>query len=239
MKSSAWRLSRLLFLVLMSAACGPNTQPVSTAPSTPPGGPAAITQSPNNAGVAALTNFSFAALNFNPRPGGTLRYSWDFGDGLAEPDSTATATHVYLSAGTFAVKVNAVDSNAGMVDTVEISGIRVVNLTGSWGIRAPGGGFVVNRGMFLSQSGSTLRGDITYIAGCLVAVNGSITGTESLNLSFTLPASNGCKPFPIPLPSSFSGTADESIHTFTGTLTGVGPTTISRCAENTSVVNCQ
>jgi hypothetical protein len=221
----------------MVGACSDDSP---TSPSaTPAGPPAAVVQSPSTAGIAGVTTFSFTVQNVTPRSGGSLRYSWEFGDGTAETGTAATVLHVYQSPGTFAVRVLATDALAGVIDTATVSGVRVISLTGSWGIRAPGGALRVERGMFLSQSGSTLRGDVTYTAGCLVAINGTVSDTGVMNLAFTLPPSNGCRPFPIPVPSSFVGNADAEMGAFSGDLSGVGSTVVSRCADNTTVVNCR
>jgi hypothetical protein len=241
---AAVRFRRLGWLSVGAIACALAVSACSddspTSPSaTPTGPPAAVAQSPTTAGIAGVTTFGFTVQNVTPRPGATLRYSWEFGDGTAETGAAATVTHVYQSPGTFAVRVLATDTAAGVIDTATASGVRVVSLTGSWGIRAPGGPLRVDRGMFLSQSGNTLRGDITYIAGCLVAINGTVSDAGVMNLAFTLPPSNGCRPFPLPIPSSFVGTADVDMSAFSGDLSGVGGTVVSRCADNTTVVNCR
>lgn len=210
-----------------------------TSPSPPaPMGPVSLTVSPGLAGIVALTTFRFVASNFVPR-GGSLRYSWDFGDGTTAETTGATADHVYQTAGTFAVRVFGVDSVAGIVDTAALSGLRVVNLSGSWAIRNPAGQKLIDRGISLTQDGALLRGDITPFGSCLVGVTGVITPEPAISLSFAM-IRDGCAPrLALPLPSSFSGTGNATLDSFSGSIVGMGSVVISRCANNTTIVDCQ
>lgn len=233
-----------LLLSLLCAMCAQERiiqSPTGPSPSTPPptaSGPVTLTVSPSAVGIVVVTTFRFTASNFVARSG-SLRYSWEFGDGSAVDTTAPTVDHVYRDAGTFVVRVFGVDSAAGRLDTAAISGLRVVNLSGSWAIREPGGRFIIERGVALTQDGNTLRGDITAFGSCLVGVTGSIRPDPAVSLSFTM-VRDGCSPrLTLPLPSSFSGAGNAALDAFTGNLTGVGPAVISRCANNTTVVNCQ
>jgi hypothetical protein len=195
-----------------------------------------IAQSPSGDGIAGVTNFGLTA-SFSLRAGVTPSFRWTFGDGTTETSQSPTVQHTYQGTGSFKVDVTAVDTSGNIVGTATIAAIRIVSLTGPWGFRTAGGAPVVARGMSLSQSGTTLRGDITFTFGCLVVVTGTVSSSGAVNISFSLPASNGCVPFPIPMPGTFVGSPNAAFDSYSGTLTGFGSTTMARCASN-SVVNC-
>ncbi|WP_157557651.1 PKD domain-containing protein, partial [Intrasporangium oryzae] len=73
---------------------------------------AALTVTPSN-GIAPLSVTADASASTDPQ-GGTLAYAFDFGDGTVLPaQASATANHVYPSAGTFTVTVT-VSSSTGL-----------------------------------------------------------------------------------------------------------------------------
>jgi len=223
--------------VAMPAACAsekviqtptsPSTPTPTPAPAPAPQGPVRVSASPGTAGIAAVTTFTFTAINFVARSG-SLRFSWDFGDGTSDSTTTAQVTHRFQGAGTFAVRVFGSDGQ-GVIDTASASGVHVVNLSGPWALRRPDGSLLIERGMSLTQDGATLRGDITPYGSCLIGVTGGITPDGVMSLAFTL-VHEGCLPtFALPLPSAFSGQGNAVMEAFTGTLTGVGPAVVARC----------
>jgi PKD repeat protein len=136
-----------------AAACGGNSQspPTPTGPSTTTG---TIAQSPTGTGIAGVTTFAFTAVNFIANTGGTLTYTWDFGDGTAGLDLGTAVTHTYQTPGTFVVKLSVANSKDITAVSALLSGLQVVSLSGSWGMHDSTGALVVNRGMsFFCRAG--------------------------------------------------------------------------------------
>jgi PKD repeat protein len=65
---------------------------------------------------------------------GTLTYTWDFGDGTAGMDLGTAVTHIYLTPGTFVIKVSVANSKDIAAGAALISGLQIVSLSGSWGV---------------------------------------------------------------------------------------------------------
>jgi PKD repeat protein len=111
------------------------SSPTSTPTSSQPPGPAPTTPvvssvavSPDAIGLQGATVFTFSAQGASDPSGGTLNYSYDFGDGATSPANPAT--HTYSSAGTFNVRLTVTNSRG--TSATATTSVTVKNLTGRW-----------------------------------------------------------------------------------------------------------
>src|SRR5579872_4004445 len=116
----------LFALVTLPACSNSNPPPAPTGPATTTG---TIAQSPSGTGIAGVTTFTFTAVNFIATTGGTLSYTWDFGDGTAALDARTSNTHPFPAPGTFAIKLSVANSKGTTAVLALISGLQVVSLS--------------------------------------------------------------------------------------------------------------
>jgi len=187
-----------------------------------------VAQSPPGVGIAFVTEFTFTAKDFIDPRGGLLTYRWSFGDGtgsLGESPSPS-AKHTYGKAGTYDIWVT-VSSDVAHVPG-SLIGLRVISLTGTWGIRdATGQLFMENTS--ITQSEQALSGNDTR-ADCRFAVTGSAIDPRRVTLTYTRLASD-CARLGLPVSFTFAGEADEQGKAFTGTMTPGGPARMVKCSQ--------
>ena len=78
--------------------------------------PVAFASADTTSGPAPLTVHFQSTGSYDPDPGDTVTYSWDFGDGSA-PSTAADPTHVYSTVGSYTATLTVSDGHPGAVDT--------------------------------------------------------------------------------------------------------------------------
>ena len=147
-------------------------------PPAPTGGPPTgrLVVTPAS-GIAPLDVSADASTSTDP-DGDIFSYRFDFGDGspVIGPQSPATATHTYTTAGTYPITVTVTDGAGRTSQATE-----QVTVTGN---------FVGNTGFETSTSGWNTSGSGTGVT--LERVSGGHTGGWAAKLSNTGTASTGC-----------------------------------------------
>jgi PKD repeat protein len=197
MRPRALRRSAGLGLIAIAAlGCHHHASP--TAPTV------AISASPDGQAVAGVTVVVFTAAA-SDTSGGALTLSWDFGDG--QTASGASATHVYVREGVFAVSLTA--SNNGGGSTAAGTSVTVGNLTGRW-LLSEGGWKFYEVGYDIVQSGPLLSGRPYSIPdrGCLGDLQGRVNSPRGVTFAF-----EGCDGETV----TISGTASGDLRVIPGT----------------------
>lgn len=212
----------LLTCVLVISACDDGSQ-TSPTPSVTTG---SISVSPTGLGLAGATPYTFTATGFSSSNGEPVTFTWDFGDRTTATGG-ATITHTYMI-DWYAFKVTVTASTAsGATARASLDGIRVTTVAGRWGIRNAAGTLVFGT-TFLAQNEAGLHGDESW-QSCRFDVTGSVAAPRSVTLTYTRQAAE-CQGYNGPLTLTFTGTADDSVSSFSGTMTPGGPATLVRCA---------
>jgi len=168
-----------------------------------------ISVSPTGTGLQGATAFTFTAQGASDPDGDSLTYSWTFGDGGTASGQTASRT--FTSAGSISVNLSVSDGKKSA--TAAAVNVDVRNLTGTW--RGDIAGFPFT--FVLTQSGSSVSGSYSDEDGP-GTVTGTVSSPRTVNLTVNQP------PF---TPFTFTGTADASINTISGSVFGF-PFTMSR-----------
>jgi PKD repeat protein len=175
--------------------------------------------SPPGVAIVGVTAVTFLASATDP-DGGALNYRLDFGDGTSA--SSAAATHVYQTEGTFPVALTVRDEGGG--STTVTTAVTVGSLSGRW-LLSEGGGRFYERGYDLVQRGAALTGLPFSDADkhCLGEIGGLVVSPRTLSFEFV-----GCDREVVVI----NGTAAETLLTITGTYTHPSgppqPITLSR-----------
>jgi PKD repeat protein len=216
-------LRNLLPIVLLvlagSAACSSSptaaegtvtvTQTTTTTTSIPIAAlnPGAISTQPPGTGVAAATVLTF---QLNPT-GGVPPYTiaWNFGDGNS--GAGASPAHVYMSTGTFNATAMVTDSKGTSVQTAAPIAIR--NVTGRWNVSF--GGVLNPENLDLVQDGTTVKSTINETNDGFASGSGSVSNPKVLSVSATFLAA-----MPAPYAVTFIGNLNDTVTTWSGTVTG-------------------
>ena len=222
-------IAALTAAVLMSA-CGDSpkqaegivtlTTPTPVVPPTPTLTPGAVGASPRGIGVAAATVFTFG---YATSPSGGVppyTFAWKFGDG-AEGAGDAPV-HTYMATGDFSVVVTVTDSK-GVKATTASTTVQVRNITGRWTAVISGAGLDNDR-INLIQDGTAVTSTVnsTNNFGLGEGV-GAVANPRALNVGVSFTAPPVVPPATTPPPAfavSYRGSMDESLLTWTGTVTG-------------------
>ena len=124
---------------------------------------AGLSVTPRGSGMAGLTQYRFDGGSSSDPDNDQLTYSWDFGDGSS--GSGRNATHVYASAGTYAVTLTVSD---GKEQATAMGSAAVVrNLAGQFVarsvIRGTSPAIDVTETLRLTQNGSNLSGTFNLL----------------------------------------------------------------------------
>ncbi len=190
------------------------TPPVPPTPALTPGTPSA---SPTGVGVASATVITFQ--HATPPTGGVPPYtiSWKFGDGTEGAGNSVA--HVYALTGDFTVVATVTDSKA----TVATSSVpvQIRDITARWTAVINGAGLDNDRINLIQNAtavSSTINSTNNFGLGSGV---GAVANPRSLNVGIafdTLPAPPALPPNPFVV--SYRGTLNETLLTWTGTVTG-------------------
>jgi hypothetical protein len=188
-----------------------------------------LTQAPSGVGIAFVTEFTFTAKGFSDPNGGPLNYRWNFGDGTGSlgDSQSPSAKHTYGKTGTFDIWAT-VTSNVGALMPGSLIGLRVISMTGSWGIRDATGQLLMEN-TSITQSEQALSGEDVR-ANCRYAVTGSAIDPRRVTLTYTRPAGD-CAGLGLPVSFTFAGEADDQVKAFTGTMTPGGPARMVKCSQ--------
>jgi hypothetical protein len=128
--------------------------------------------------LMAATPVSFNANASDP-DGDTLSYTWNFGDGAT--GTGANPSHLYPSAGTFAVSVEVSD---GKKTATATGSVTVKSMTGNWRFSESQYGPFWDCDYTLNQNGTTLTGTALWLSQSARFI---VTGTVSSprQVSFT------------------------------------------------------
>lgn len=215
-RAAAWGL-----MALVVAGCGS-----ASTPSAPSAKLAAgeVSYAPPGAGLVGATTFSFAARGFAAADGDSLSYAWDFGDGT-RAEGGANAFHVYDSTGVFSVSAT-VTIPGGHSASARVDGVRVVSLSGLWGLR-DGSGRLLAGSTYLTQDGPALRG--TQMLDCPYDVTGTILMPRSITIHWS-PRWTDCGGNPRYWGLGFTGIADGDFTVFAGEIEYEPGAKLVRCA---------
>jgi hypothetical protein len=219
--SALARTGILALLALVVAGCGSESTPSAPSPTLAAG---EILYAPAGAGLVGATTFTFTARGFAAANGEGISYAWDFGDGTSA-ESGATAFHVYESTGVYDVAAVAT-SSGGLTASARMDGLRVVSLSGLWGLR-DGSGRLLAGSTYLTQDGPALRG--VQMLDCPYDVTGTIFMPRSITISWSARWSD-CGWNPRYSGFSFTGVADEAFSVFTGEIGYQPGARLVRCA---------
>ena len=153
--------------------------PAQSATITTDGSPDALTLTPDQAPVASFsdtpattgssTSFDASASSTTPS-GGTLTYSWNFGDGAtAGPLTTPTTTHVYSNPGVYTVTLTVTDSEGTSTSvvftgqTVSNNGAPSATTSGTVTIQSPASGNGIEA--LVADSGGASATPVSLIEG--------------------------------------------------------------------------
>ena len=177
-----------------------------------------IAASPSGVGIVSTTVFSF---QYTAQPTGGVppyTFSWKFGDGAEA--SGNTAVHVYPSTGDF-VAVATVTDSKGAIATVSTP-VSARSITGRWTASLSAAGLDADR-IVLIQNGSAVTGTINSTNDFgLGTGDGVVTNPRSLTVTikFDNPPSSGGVLLHDPVAVTYRGDLDESLLTWTGTVSG-------------------
>jgi hypothetical protein len=216
-------LAALTMAACAAAMCGHDTQ---TGPTVPTVSAGSISQSPATVGVLAGTSFTFTAEGFASSNGEQLTYAWDFGD-RTQATGGPVVTHLYtLDWPAFNVSVTATGASGAWARAVRW-GVQVRSLTGHWGIMDSEGHLLLGA-TDLTQDGTSVSGaDIQR--DCRVYASGRVSAPRSVSLAYTREGS-GCDPR-LPAAFVFSGSADDRVGSFFGSMAPGGPAWLVACDE--------
>jgi hypothetical protein len=171
--------------------------------------PGTIGTQPAGTAVAAAT-----VLNFVLSPsGGVPPYTiaWNFGDGGA--GAGTPAAHVYMSTGTFAATATVTDSRG--ISAQASAPVSIRNVTGRWTVNF--GGALNPENIDLVQDQTSVTAAINETADGFASGMGSVSNPKVLSVSATFAAA-----MPAPYAVTFIGTLNDTITTWSGTVTGYG-----------------
>jgi hypothetical protein len=190
------------------------TQTTSTTTSTstttttiPALNPGSIATSPSGTGIAFATVFTF--LYTNPPSGGVSPYtfSWKFGDG--GDGAGASPSHAYMNPGSFVAVATATDSQ-GKTATASVP-VSIRNVTGRWTVKFDG--VALNpEPIDVVQNATALAATANSANGFGLATGtGSVSNPRAMSISLTYGTS---------FAATFVGRTDDTIGTWSGTVTG-------------------
>ena len=206
-----------------AARCGHGTQ---TGPTMPTVSAGSISQSPATVGVLAGTSFTFTAEGFASSNGEQFTYAWDFGDHTQATGGPVVSHRYTLDWPAFNVSVTATGKSGAWARAVRW-GVLVRSLTGHWGIMDSEGNLLLGA-TDLTQDGTSVSGaDIQR--DCRVYVSGRVSAPRSVSLAYRREGS-GCDPR-LPAAFVFSGSADDRVGSFLGSMTPGGPARLLVCDE--------
>ena len=206
-----------------AARCGHDTQ---TGPTMPTVSAGSISQSPATVGVLAGTSFTFTAEGFASSNGEQFTYAWDFGDHTQATGGPVVSHRYTLDWPAFNVSVTATGKSGAWARAVRW-GVLVRSLTGHWGIMDSEGNLLLGA-TDLTQDGTSVSGaDIQR--DCRVYVSGRVSAPRSVSLAYRREGS-GCDPR-LPAAFVFSGSADDRVGSFLGSMTPGGPARLLVCDE--------
>jgi hypothetical protein len=185
------------------------TQAMAPTPPIPPLTGGTIGTSPSGAGVASATVFTF--LLANTPSGGVPPYTitWDFGDGGAGAGDAPA--HTYTNTGDFTAKATVTDSQGKSVQVLLPVSIRSV--TGRWTARFSGP--LNSQAIDIVQDQTAVTATINGTADGFGSGTGSVSNPRSLSISATFAAA-----MPAPYAATFIGSLNETLLTWSGTVTG-------------------
>jgi hypothetical protein len=167
-----------------------------------------VSATPSGNALQGATAVSYSASGASDPDGDPLTFSWNFGDGAT--GSGSPFSHTFATSGSFNVQVTVSDgkasATAGTTTTVR-------NLAGAWAGSVTGFPFSFN----LAHNGSTISGNYNDADGP-GTVSGTVTNPRAVRLTVNQPQFS---------PFTFTGNADESLNTITGTIEGF-PFTMTR-----------
>jgi hypothetical protein len=187
-----------------------NTTTTTTTTVVPQLNAGTIGTSPAGLGVASATVFTF--LFITPPSGGVPPYTvaWNFGDGGAGAGSTAS--HPYMSTGNFTATATVTDS-AGTSAKASFP-VSIRSVTGRW--TASFSGVPLNpEAIDIVQDQTAVTATINETADGFASGTGSVSNPRSLSVSATFAAAQ-----PAPYAVTFIGTLNDSLLTWSGTVTG-------------------
>jgi hypothetical protein len=170
----------------------------------------AIGTSPAGTGLASATLYTF--LFITPPSGGVPPYtfSWNFGDGGAAAGNAPS--HQYAIPGNFVAAATTTDSKGISVQASVPVSIRTV--TGRW--TATFSGVALNpEAIDIVQNQTAVTATINATADGFASGTGSVSNPRSLSISATFAAA-----MPAPYAVTFVGTLNDTLLTWSGTVTG-------------------
>ena len=180
--------------------------------------PGTIGVSPSGTGMAGVTPYTFTSVGSSDPDNDPLTYEWNFGDGTT--GSGQSTTHTYANPGSFSVAVTIKDEK----HSVSAPGASVTvarSIAGAWS-GATEAAFGARVSVNLTQSSTSLGGSMTFsgsLSGTLSGLTGTVSAlTYPCTVNFTT-RPFGIGGFPGSFTVSFSGTADASGSSMTGTIT--------------------
>jgi PKD repeat protein len=172
---------------------------------------ATFTYSPSSPGAGDPVGFD--ATNSSDPDGGSLSYSWEFGDGTTA--SGVAPGHTYSSAGTYTVTLT-VEDDEGDTDTATRTVTVPSNSPPSVTIDTPSGGTTVDEGETVDLSSTISDPDGTVTSVTWSATSGTVNGPDAENTTYTAPdvVTNCETTIEITVEDDDGATASESVTVF-------------------------
>ena len=172
--------------------------------------PGVIGTSPTGAGIASATVYSF--LFATPPSGGVAPYtvSWNFGDGGAAAGTVVA--HAYTAPGNFTATATVTDSKGTQAQTTFPVAVRTV--TGRWTVTFSGIA-LKPEAIDIVQDGTAVTATVNETSDGFASGTGSVSNPRTLSVSVTFAAAQ-----PAPYALTYVGTLNDSLLTWSGTVTG-------------------
>jgi PKD domain len=172
--------------------------------------PGIIGTSPAGAGIASATVFSF--LFATPPSGGVPPYtvSWNFGDGGA--GAGTVVAHPYVAPGNFTTTATVTDSKGTAVQTTLPVAVRTV--TGRWNVTFSGIA-LKPEAIDIVQDGTAVTATVNETSDGFASGTGSVSNPRTLSVSVTF-----AQALPAPYALTYVGTLNDTLLTWSGTVTG-------------------
>lgn len=167
----------------------------------------AITAQPTGTGVAAATVLTFVLAPSGGVPPYTV--AWTFGDGGA--GAGTTAAHMYMSPGTFTATAMVTDSKGSTAQAS--SSVSIASVTGSWTLDY-GGGSPLTLDLVQNQAAVTVTLNATNDG--FASGTGSVSNPKVLSVSATFAEAQ-----PAPFALTFTGNLNDTVTSWSGTMTGL------------------
>src|SRR6185295_158795 len=189
------------------------TQTTTTTTSVPIGAVSAGSIGTSPPGVQLVSATVVAFLFVTPPSGGVPHYTfaWKFGDGVE--GSGNAPSHIYMVTGDFTATATVTDSRG--MSAQATTAVAVRSVTGRWNATLQGATSAHPGRLDLIQDGTAVTATSNDATLGLGSGTGSVANPRSLAASLAFTSAT-----PLPFAATYVGRLDDTLTTWTGTVTG-------------------